>query len=109
MTATSNRIDLVERRLPGAPSAAIPGLARELRDLELESGKQLGQQARKNDVRIRTLRRELAGMKVRPAGDRAGPGERYPQRTRIITPGIPEVDLEAEWLALQKESAPAGD
>lgn len=106
--ATGNRIDVVERNLSHASRASLPGLARELRDLELESGKQPGQQARRNDVRINRLRRELTGLKARPGEVRSGVMQRYPQRTRIITPGIPVVEIDEEWRALQGASAGSG-
>ena len=117
VTGTGNRVDVAERNVKqisrdsaSASRASVPALTRELRDLELESSKQSGQQARRNDVRIRALQRELStlGAEARKP-DTARAERRYRRRTRLITPEIPVVDLDAEWRALQEASQTAPD
>ena len=117
VTATSNRVDVAERRVqrltrnfPSTTRASVPALTRELRDLERESLAQPNQLARRNDVRLRALRRELFLLGASPHRPVIVRAVQYDKRrTRLITPEIPIVDLEAEWQAQQRASSAESD
>ena len=106
------RLDTIERRVdrlsrPERPDTALdarlPGLKSQLNRLQAKSLRQEGRQARVNDQRIRELERRLDTLEARDDPARARPstppGRPLPfsgPRTRMITPDIPETDLDPD-------------